>query len=656
MIIEGVRPFKLSDQFLEDYKGKQPEWGYNGLGYVVYKRTYARAKDDNTLEEYWETCRRVVEGTYTIQKNHCKALSLVWDDRKAQKSAQEMYRRMWLFKWLPPGRGLWMMGTPTIDKIGSAALQNCGYVSTQDLAVDFAGPFAWMMDMLMLGVGVGFDTKGAGTVTIVKPSVGDKPLVVADSREGWVEALVAVLNPFVGKGKLPAHVDYSQVRPYGSPIKGFGGTASGPEPLMDLIDKSSQILGKLEGQKITESAIVDIGNLVGRCVVAGNVRRSAEIAFGDPNSEEFLTLKDPELHPEELRSHRWASNNSIFATIGMDYSRVGELIGKNGEPGTIWLENIRKYSRMIDPPDWKDRKAMGTNPCVEQSLEDSETCNLVENFPNRHDSWEDFKATLKCSYLYAKTVTLLPTHNARTNMVLMRNRRIGCSMSGIIPAMQKFGRRHFLEQFCDEGYRYIQALDEKYSDWLCVRESIKTTSVKPSGTVSLLAGVSPGIHYPHSEYYIRRMRLQEGSPLVSFLQDAGYWVEKDEYSPNTMVAEFPIHEEGFNRSKSQVTMWEQLEMAAQMQHYWADNQVSVTITFNKDEAKDIKYALEMYESRLKGVSFLPLSEHGYAQAPYEEITKEEYEAKVALLKPITALESGAHEKTEKFCDSDKCEI
>jgi hypothetical protein len=260
--------------------------------------------------------------------------------------------------------------------------------------------------------------------------------------------------------------------------------------------------------------------------------------------------------------------------------------------------------------------------------------------------------TLKYAYLYAKTVTLVPTHNKLTNSVMLRNRRIGCSMSGIVQAFKKFGRRALFEG-CDKGYDVIQKYDEVYSDWLCVPRSIKTTSVKPSGTVSLLAGVTPGIHYPVSEYYIRNVRFQEGSKLLEDLRLAGYKIEKDKYSLNTFVVSFPVKEEFFDRSVKDVSMWEQLENAAQIQEHWADNQVSVTITFNEDEAKDIKYALELYETRLKGVSFLPRKDHGYEQAPYIPITKEEYVKLSAGVKPLLKVEAD-HDQTDKFCDTDKC--
>jgi len=648
-----VNNFSLSSAFLEDYIGTQPEWG--PLGYFTFKRTYARPKEDGTTEEWWETCQRVVEGIYNIQKIHCKSLRLPWDNRKARISSQEMFQRMWEFKWLPPGRGLWAMGTEMIFEKGGAALNNCAFVSTQNIDVDFAAPFTFLMDMSMLGVGVGGDTRGAGKLKIQVPRMSEREYVVEDSREGWVDLIRVVLNSFVGKGYYPPEPDYSQVRKRGALINGFGGVASGPQPLIDLVKSLTELLMPEDGEpyKITSAVIVDIFNLVGKCVVAGGIRRTAEIMFGDPEDQEFVTLKQNE---EKLKSHRWASNNSVFGTIGMDYTEVAKSIAKNGEPGVIWLDNMQHYRRMNGERSRYDMRVMGSNPCSEQSLESFELCCLVETFPAHHESFEDYMRTLKFAYLYAKTVTLIPTHDTRTNAVMMRNRRIGCSQSGIIQAMQKLGRREYL-RWSDEGYTYIRELDRIYSEWLCVPRSIKVTSVKPSGTVSLLCGATPGIHYPHSEYYIRNIRVANTSPLVSAAKEAGYPVEDDTYAEDTSVVSFPVRERHFIKGKSDASIWEQFANAADLQKYWADNQVSVTVSFQNGEHRDIKTCLEVYETRLKSVSLLPLldTDHGYVQAPYIKITKEEYEELSTGLSPIN-FESAVHEVTDKFCDGDKCEI
>lgn len=652
--------FSLERSFLRRYAGRQPNWG--PIGYVVYKRTYARrtcrcvTSCEHPTEEYWQTCQRVVEGIYRIQQRHCQLVHTSWNARKAQRSAQIMFDLMWDFKWLPPGRGLWMMGTPFVETHGAACLNNCGYVTTQDIKYDFAEPFAFLMDMSMLGVGVGTDTRGAGSVTIEIPTRSESPHIVADSRGGWVRALRQTLEAYVGLGALPATFDYSLVRPADAPIRGFGGVAAGPEPLRRLLEVDiPKVLEPLIGRAITKTAITDIFNFIGKCVVAGNTRRTAEIVFGD-DSDEFLDLKNPEVHQHEVEDRRWASNNSIFATVGMDYSKAAQRSALNGEPGYAWLDNMRCYGRMGDPPNYHDRRVMGGNPCLEQSLEDHELCTLVETFPARHETYNEFQATLKAAYLYAKTITLVPSHNTRTNAVMMRNRRIGTSMSGITQAFHKFGRRK-LFSWCDQGYKFLSELDQIYSEWLAVRPSIKRTSVKPSGSVSKLCGATSGVHYPPAEYYIQRVRFSASSPLLHRLRAAGYPTEPCVYSPNTEVVEFPIQTENFTRAESDVSMWEQLANAAQLQRYWADNQVSCTVKFDPErEGQDIKAALELYEDQLKGISFLPHT-HGYRQAPWEPIAQEDYVQRVAQLQPLN-LESSevSHEVTERFCDGDACQI
>lgn len=832
-----VRVFSLSPDFLERFQDKQPNWG--PVGYFTYKRTYARLVDpddpNSRTEEFWETLKRVVEGCYNIQKIHCRQYSLPWQEQKAQKSAQDMFERMWDFKFLPPGRGLWMMGTDVVYDRGAASLQNCfagdteiitkdgiipigtvvgtiqtvlttdgswveapirsfgkqrlsrirlrkvwddiekdiyctkdhrwfttrhifsfgdhltlegvpaietttakmgggarllsvypdtgigdpewrvmdisssdreeevycatvegygafalegniltgncAFVSSESISEDFADPFCFLMDMSMLGVGTGSDTKGTGRVKIQNPRTNKEPYIVEDSREGWVELIRVILNSFVGKGHFPLSINYTKVRGRGVPLKTFGGKASGPKPLQDMVENLTHLLlpagvnatfevpydhdtGKISVAKVSfqgsgdpyripSSHIVDIFNYIGKGVVAGGIRRTAEIMFGEPDDEEFLKLKQDK---EALEDRRWASNNSVYAYQGMDYGPIADRIAENGEPGIVWMDNARTFSRMNGVPDNKDWRVKGMNPCSEQPLESYELCNLVESFPAHHDTYEDYERTLKMAYLYAKTVTLVPTHIPRANAVMTRNRRIGCSMSGIQQAMVKLGRRSFLE-WCDNGYGYIQKLDRIYSDWLGVPLSIKTTTVKPSGTTSLLCGATPGIHFPHSPFYIRHIRVADTSPLVEACREAGYQVEPDPYADNTFVVAFPVKEKHFVKGKSEATIWEQFLNAADMQRYWANNAVSVTVTFNQNEVQDIRSCLESFEDRLKGVSLLPLSDgdHGYKFAPYVSITEKEYDQMISRISPIN-MSNSKHEVDDKFCSGDKCEI
>ena len=652
--IDNIRRFRLSDTFIDPYKEAEVPWG--PLGYVTFKRTYARRlsefdPESTGTEEWWQTCRRVVEGMFNMQKQHVFALGLEWNDAKAQKTAKDAYDRLFNLKWTPPGRGLWMMGTKFIEERTAAGLFNCAFRSTKDLSTKGGYLFAWMMDALMVGIGVGFDTEGAGSIVISEPQYTNDTLVIDDSREGWVDSVHALLDGFFLGSKVPKF-DYSAIRPEGAPIKGFGGTSSGHGPLKELHESLTELFTPKIGEPISSVDIVDTENLIGRCVVAGNVRRSAALAMGKHDDTQYLEMKNDS---EKLMHHRWGSNNSFNAVVGMDYTWHAEQSQKNGEPGYIWLDNARTRGRFKDGLRFDDMNVAGFNPCVEQQLEDAELCCLVETYPAKHDDYEDYLRTLKIAYLYGKTITLSNTHWPETNAKMLKNRRIGLSQSGVVQAFNKFGRRDLYEM-CDKAYEYVQQLDEEYSNWLCIPKSIRMTSIKPSGTVSLLNGSTPGIHFPESEYYIRRIRFSHTSELLKQLEEAGYHIEKDSYSPNTMVVEFPVQEPYFMKGKKDVSIWEQLEIAAQYQHYWADNSVSITVTFNETEAPQLKDALEMYETRLKAVSFLKYQETGYVQAPYEPITKKQYEKMSANIKPIKRFVSEEGGTGSKFCSNDTCTI
>ena len=652
--IDNIRRFRLSDTFVEPYKEKEVPWG--PLGYVTFKRTYARRLSEfepgaEGTEEWWQTCRRVVEGMFNMQKQHVFILGLEWNDAKAQRTAKDAYDRLFNLKWTPPGRGLWMMGTKFIEERTAAGLFNCAFRSTRDLGSKGGYLFAWMMDALMVGIGVGFDTEGAGSLTICEPQYTNDTLVIDDSREGWVDSVHTLLDGFFFGTKVPKF-DYSAIRPEGALIHGFGGTSSGAAPLKELHESLTELFASKVGEPISSVDIVDTENLIGRCVVSGNVRRSAALAMGKHDDKRYLEIKNDS---EKLMHHRWGSNNSFNAVVGMDYTWHAEQSQKNGEPGYIWLDNARTRGRFKDGPRYDDINVAGFNPCVEQQLEDAELCCLVETYPAKHEDMEDYLRTLKIAYLYGKTITLSNTHWPETNAKMLKNRRIGLSQSGVVQAFNKFGRRE-VYNMCDKAYEYVQQLDEDYSNWLCIPKSVRMTSIKPSGTVSLLNGSTPGIHFPESEFYIRRIRFSESSEMLKQLEEAGYNIEKDEYSPNTMVVEFPVREPYFQKGKKDVSIWEQLEIAAQYQHYWADNSVSITVTFNDGESSQLKSALEMYETRLKAVSFLRYQETGYVQAPYEPITEERFNEMSSKINPIQRISFQEGGSGSKFCTNDSCEI
>lgn len=650
--------FKLTENFIDQYKTKIPPFGFNGLGEFVFMRTYSRIKENGKNELWYETVRRVVEGIYSIQKQYIEDYNLGWNQMKAQKSAQEMYSRIYSLKMLPAGRSLWAMGTPVIMVKGlTEALYNCSYLSTENMQDNPGEVFANAMDFLMCGVGVGADVLGANKVLVKGTNNKTAVFVIEDSREGWVKSLETLINNYI-YGKEQPEFDYSFVRKEGEPIKGFGGVSSGPAPLKELHKKVENILINRIGEKLSSRDITDIFNLIGKAVIAGNVRRSAEVILGNPE-EEFLDLKNYEKNPERM-DFGWASNNSIYAELGMNYSSVANRTRTNGEPGYYWLENARRYGRMKDSEsNWKDNRVAGGNPCMEIGLEHSELCNLVELFPTRHESLEDFKTTIKFAYLYAKTITLLNTHWQNTNRVMLRNRRIGLSMTGIAQFISINGIKE-LKQWMEEGYKTAEYYDKIYSEWFAIPQSIKITTVKPSGTLSLLAGVTPGIHYPESQYYIRRVRIASNSPFIPVLMESGFGIEPAfGQEDSTAVVEFPVCAGKNIKTLKNISMWEQLNLAAFAQEYWADNSVSVTVTFDPEkEGKDIETALNYYQFKLKAVSFLPRLDYGaYPQMPYEEITKEKYEEMIKDLKPLDFVSMVSEEAIgEKYCSNDGCSV
>jgi len=667
--------FKINDEFIDQYRSKKTPFGYvdaggNSVGEITFLRTYSRLKADGTKETWVDVCERVINGTYSLQKEHCKKNRLPWNDAKAQASAKEAFDRLFNLKWTPPGRGLWMMGTDIVNvQKNSAALQNCAFVSTAEMTkFNPAKPFAFLMEASMLGVGVGFDDKGADKEFIIyEPNKQEVTESIEDSREGWRDSTASLINSYLKPDQSPIVFDYSKIRPLGSPIKTFGGTASGPDPLIKLHNSIRKLFNGRDGQKLTRKDIADIGNLIGVCVVSGNVRRSAELLIGRIDDQDFLNLKNAEVFPErnsydsDNPGWGWMSNNSVEVHVGQDLSPIVDGISRNGEPGVIWMDMARKYGRLADAPNNKDHRVAGFNPCAEQSLESYECCTLVETYLGRHESLEDYKRTLKFAYLYAKTVTLLPTHWEETNAIMQRNRRIGASMSGVADFADNNGMP-VLREWMDEGYKTVQRYDNIYSEWLGVRESIKMTTVKPSGTVSILAGESPGVHWtPGGKFFNRTIRFSNDDPMLPLFKMANYRVEPAAESPDTTsVVYFPIKSNA-KRSEKDVTIFEKIALAAAAQRYWSDNSVSVTVSFDaKTENDNVGTVLHMYDGQLKTVSFLPQGNETYPQMPYTQINKEEYDEATMKLFPIdfSGVYAGmaADAIGESYCTTDSCEI
>jgi ribonucleotide reductase alpha subunit len=520
--------------------------------------------------------------------------------------------------------------------------KNCAFVVIDDPIK----PFTWAMDMLMLGSGVGYSIKREHVYKLPKVKRGrikierwdDKQadFIVPDTREGWVKLLGKVLKAYFYSGE---GFTYSTqlVRDRGEKIEGFGGVASGAGILVEGMNYICEVLDKRKGKQLRPIDCLDIMNIIGMIVVAGNVRRSAQIAIGDYDDLEYLKAKRWDLG--QIPKWRAMSNNSVDVHDVKDLPQEFWDTYQQGEPyGLINLELSRKVGRLGETQ-YPDPDVEGYNPCAEQSLNNFETCCLAEIYlPNIKD-YETFKKVMTMLYRVNKHSLALKSHQKETEKVVNKNMRMGIGVTGVMMATEE------QLSWLKPAYEYLREYDKTYSKVMGFPESIKLTTVKPSGTLSLLAGVTSGVHPATAgRYFIRRIRIASDSPLVEVIKSHGYHTEyqknldgSDDYS--TIVAEFPCQYNGDIISADEMSVFEQLDTVKFMQENWSDNSVSVTAYYKKEELDELReYLEENFKDNFKTLSFLLYSGHGFAQAPFEPITKEQYEYLSAKVKPITSAE------------------
>lgn len=630
----------------------QPEFGYHPFGEIIFYRTYSHQKSDGRQESWADCILRVVNGVMSIRKDWYLRNFIAWDEVYWQKFAADMSYHMFKMYFLPPGRSLWAMGRNFVFERGSMALNNCGSVFLKEQDT-LANKYDWMMDALMLGVGVGFRVEEVG-LKINKP-IGTYIFQVPDSREGWTNSIKLLLNSYLKPNTRKPIFDYSLVRKKGELIKGFGGKASGPEPLMVL---HKQIEDGLTDSKITEVELkINIANQIGVCVVAGNVRRSAELAMS--TGEIFLNLKDYKINPHRAQ-YGWMSNNSIILEKDVDFEQLGEIANRvihNGEPGIVNVRNFKK-GRIGHKKDKNQRKdhANSLNPCGEITLEDYELCNLVKTFPTKCPSQLIWYRTLKYATFYASTCSLLPTHRKETNKVVSRNRRIGVDFSDYSNWIANAGLNKVIK-YLRAGYKVVKQAAREFAAGAGVPEPIKCTTVAPGGTVPKLVGKVSGIGYPTFNFTLRRFRIASNNNICPILDAARIPYEKCIHDPDgTRVYEFPIHQHG--TPAKEVTLWEQAINLIIVQREWADNAVSNTLYFKTTEIKDIEKVLSSTAPLIKSCSLLPHSDEGaYPQMPEEGITEEEYHRRLSVIQKIDWSKfRHSSGEDEKYCISDTCTI
>jgi len=606
----------LTQEFLAPYY-KRGDCFPNLMSRSTYMNKYSRNK------EVWsDTILRCVIGNCAL------------DPSVTQKEMELLFHVFWTMQGLPPGRGLWTGGVPGIP---AAARYNCWYATIRDY-----NDWGWVAEMLMLGGGVGVGlgdigllpyvsnnavelsvhcSKSHGDFVEVNPDTNetegelqlakhpDNHYFVDDSRQGWVHALLLTLkHAFEGK---PLFIDVSYVRCRGSLIKTFGGIASGPGPLVELLRAVWAIVRSAAGRKMSSVDCLDVTNHIGKCIKSGNVRRSALIALGDPHDQEF---RDAKKDWKAVESHRHTSNNSLVFRKWSEFDNFNwdNLVNDNisfGEPGILNLV----LGRLTDP------EAMGVNPCGEQLLHDFEACNLAEVFPAMCDGSVPVEDVFKLVARYCIRQRLDVLHEPRAEATRTKNMRIGVGIGGIcdFPRSAEVLQRYF---------RVVREEANSYADSLGVARPLTVTTVKPSGTISLLNGSSPGLHAPFDEYYIRRTRIAQNDAMAVALVEAGVPFEYCNYdkSGRTLAFMFPMKAKHTRITVQTETVKDQFQRQLMVQDNWADNAVSSTISFNKDNPKELADCLREYAPRLKSTSVLP-TEHGYTQPPYESISRSRFE-------------------------------
>jgi adenosylcobalamin-dependent ribonucleoside-triphosphate reductase len=569
-------------------------------------------------EEWKDTVARCVNGLVEIRPDALKV-----------SEQERLFDLVFNLKCNFSGRALWQLGTENVKRFGGDSLQSCWQIAVDDPIK----PFCFMFNESMLGGGVGFNITPEYVYAL--PKVKYNPIVrrtnsydcnyiIPDNREGWVNILGKIMKAYFYTGKDVLY-NTECIRPKGTLIKSFGGVASGSEELVAGFDSITKVISRRYNQKLRPIDCLDIMNIIGKIVVSGNVRRSAQLALGDINDTEFLNAKN--WGAGSIPNWRTLSNNSAVCN---HYDEITSDFWDNydgeGEPyGLVNLNACRNYGRIVDGLNYRpDNNVVGLNPCAEITLESYEACNLADVFlPNIKDPDELFEATV-LMYKVCKIISTLPFLHEETNKVVARNHRLGLSLNGFLQSRFRYDSALF-----DAVYGNLEQEDASFSRKLGVGTSIKLTTMKPSGTSSLLAGVTPGGHPAFAPYYIRRVRMAANDPLVDVCRKQGYHVEPElrldgTNNLETMVVSFPIATPENTVCAAELSAVNQLDNLAWLQKHWADNSVSCTIYYNEEELPQIQRWLQENYEQVKTVSFLLKSEHGFKQSPMEEITEKTY--------------------------------
>lgn len=671
----------LSREFLSPYKHSPSPM--QQLGSFVYSRTYSRYLPKQGRREFWwETVRRAVEYNCSLAPT-------------SREEAEALFDNIYHMRQFLSGRTLWVGRTPVADAYPMANY-NCAFEVIDDFAA-----YHDLFYLLMVGAGVGVRVlkEDADKLPAIRTDIqilhkaysprrpedrleytnlsfagDDVTIAIGDSKEGWAQALAHYFDILTNREYTKVHtiiVEYDSIRPRGERLKVFGGTASGYESMMTMLEKIHKVItmaGVRSGEARTRLQpidLLDIANIIGENVVSGGVRRTSEIGLVDQDDPACIQAKSNLYRQVNGRweidpaiAHRQMSNNSIFYRRKPTREQLHWHIGQmrySGEPG--WINEEAGLRRR---PNFR-----GCNPCGEILLDSHGLCNLttVNVMAFVKDGHLDEEALLRAQKLsaragYRMTCRELELH--RWNTVQQRDRLLGCSLTGwqdMVNAtrMDREGQAALLDKLREAAHAAAREMAEKLGQ----NAPLLVTTVKPEGTLSLLPTVSSGVHYSHAPYYIRRVRISSSDPLCRVCEELGYpvfpEVGQDPETCKTKVVEFPVQAPA-GRVKGDVSAIEQLENYKLFMTHYVDHNCSITVHVRDDEWDAVEEWVWNNWDDIVALSFLSYDDSFYELLPYEAITKEEYERRKAAMKPFNPalIAKYEHEETELDIGASDC--
>ncbi len=610
----------------------------NPLSELIYYRTYSRWMPDKGRRETWvETIDRYL--AFMKETLGDKLSATDYADLREAMLKQEI---------MPSMRLLWSAGDAA--RKTHVAAYNCSFIAPESLQ-----DFGEIMYILMCGTGVGFSVEQQSIHKLpqIKKQTGKKlpTHVVDDSKEGWADALTLGLNTWFNGEDIA--FDYSQVRPQGSRLKVMGGRASGPEPLRALLDFTREKIMQRQGRRLNTLDVHDVICKIGEVVVMGGVRRSALISLSDLDDVEMRGAKQGAFyvsHPQRSMANNSAVYNEKPTISEFLDEWISLIKSGSGERGIFNRSTILQQLPERRREHFAEYlSTCGTNPCGEIILRSKQFCNLSEVVARADDDEQSLLRKIRLATIlgtFQSTLTNFPYLSDAWKKNCEEERLLGVSITGQWDC-KAVRNANTLRKLRDESVK----VNEEYAERFGVNRSTCITCVKPSGTVSQLVDAASGMHARHSPYYIRRVRISASDPLFKMLKDQKFpykpEVGQTDGDATTYVLEFPVKAPDGATYRDDLSALEQLEHWKLVKTNFTEHNPSVTVSVGEEEWLEVGNWLYKNWDIIGGLSFLPRTNHVYALAPYEAITKEQYERLAAKLPSIDFSEVVAYEESDE---------